>query len=641
MSKKILCSAFALLGFSGLAFAATLQGHVVLPNASPVSGAVLTLQSTGAQVTTDAQGAFSFTSTTMIKKNFELPPAIGQKNGMVMLDLPKQTAVDVAIYSAIGASLGKPMHQIMPAGEYNANPILGVREAGVYFVRVQAGNAVQSFKVMWKGGNSTPMVNMLSGNQVLLAKAAGALDAIAVRISGDSIGESQVYIASGTLPNIVLVHRTLSGVVTTNGNTVSSLLINGTTNNGLTAALDPDWNATTGAFTVTEPWRIVDSTATWTSIATVTTSTGATKTGTAIYTDKTSAVDFGVIVLSSITASSSSAISSSAKVSSSSAAVSSSVKVSSSSVAVSSSAKVSSSSVAVSSSAKISSSSVAVSSSAVVSSSSAISTTPPAELQYSINWVWENRIKDVTEVNALGSYNFNEDKIMEQKGELHVCMRWESKVKITKAQRDKFEPMINRVVNGWTKWLKGYDGFPYDTVKVKIVGWSVIDYAYLDTTGISVPVYKNGSLTLVNGSFVDGLTAPYCPSECSRDYYYNGARLKSTYASCKSPNQHFESVVWGTDGFVGGAGTEGGGREDSQYLIDNLDGFPHILAHEYGHGFSFPDFYNDATDCPDGNCANLPLTIMNAGASMVITDWDGWMLRRAWTEMKNQTPARW
>jgi len=231
---------------------------------------------------------------------------------------------------------------------------------------------------------------------------------------------------------------------------------------------------------------------------------------------------------------------------------------------------------------------------------------------------------------------------MGEKGTLNVCVRWESTTKITQAQREKFEPMLNRSVNNWTKWLKGYDGFPYDTIKVKIVGWAVINKSYLDQTGITVPVYENGALTLVNNAWVPNTTAPYCPVDCARETLYNGTKVTTTYPNCKTPDQHFVTVLWGTDGFVGGAGTEGGARVGSDYILQNLDSQePHIIEHEVGHGFGFPDYYTDATDCPAGNCANLPVTIMNAGASMVITDWDKWSLRRTWTEMNKQVPTRW
>lgn len=257
---------------------------------------------------------------------------------------------------------------------------------------------------------------------------------------------------------------------------------------------------------------------------------------------------------------------------------------------------------------------------------------PPSNLKASIDWVWENRIKDPTEANALGFYNYLFDQIYDEKGSLYVCVRWESKTKVTKEQREKFEPMANRYINNWVMgWLKGYDGWAYDSVKVKIVGWAVIDGSYLDQTGMTVPVYVNGGLE------AEQKTAPHCPDACNRDNFHNTGKVSTTYPDCKSPDQHFDITLWGTDDFVGGAGGDWGAREGAGYILGVLDTKePHIIEHEVGHAFSLPDFYDDNQFPPSG----LPVAIMQAGASMVITEWDGWMLRRVWTEMKKAEPTR-
>jgi hypothetical protein len=256
---------------------------------------------------------------------------------------------------------------------------------------------------------------------------------------------------------------------------------------------------------------------------------------------------------------------------------------------------------------------------------------PPAELKSSIDWVWENRIKDPAEANALGFYNYLFDQIWAEKGNLYVCVRWESKTKVTAAQRAKFEPMASRAINNWTRWLKSYDGWPYDTVNVKIVGWAVADAAYLDATGLTVPVYVNGGLES------EGKSAPICPDACNRDRFHDRGKVTTTYPNCKSPDKPFDITLWGTDGFQGGAGGDWGSRTGASYILSVLDTKePHIIEHEFGHAFSLPDFY-EAADLPPGG---LPTAIMRAGNSAVITDWDGWMLRRVWTEIKKAEPSR-
>jgi hypothetical protein len=46
---------------------------------------------------------------------------------------------------------------------------------------------------------------------------------------------------------------------------------------------------------------------------------------------------------------------------------------------------------------------------------------------------------------------------------------------------------------------------------------------------------------------------------------------------------------------------------------------------------SFPDYYNWSVWAPG---VAAPNTIMNAGASSVVTDWDSWMLRWEWSHIK-------
>lgn len=254
----------------------------------------------------------------------------------------------------------------------------------------------------------------------------------------------------------------------------------------------------------------------------------------------------------------------------------------------------------------------------------------PDALKPSVDWVWPNRMKNTAQANALNFHNSVFDQILAEGGKLNYGVRWESTTRITKAQRVKFEPMLNRAVASWVKSLKGYDAFPYDTVPVKIVGWAVSSLDYLDTTGLTVPVYVNGGLE------ANGAAAPKAPVACDRDNFHDQGPVSTTYPDCKSPDQHFDMSLWGTDGMNGGAGGDWGQRVGSAYILSVLDAAePHIIEHEIGHGFLLPDFYETADLPPTG----LPTAIMRAGASAVVTPWDGWMLRRAWSELKAQ--GRW
>ncbi|OWZ01968.1 Neutral zinc metallopeptidase [Phytophthora megakarya] len=58
----------------------------------------------------------------------------------------------------------------------------------------------------------------------------------------------------------------------------------------------------------------------------------------------------------------------------------------------------------------------------------------------------------------------------------------------------------------------------------------------------------------------------------------------------------------------------------------------HIVAHEIGHGFGLPDFYEPQ----DKPTEKFPPAIMMAGSAMEITDSDGWMLRRAYESIMDR-----
>lgn len=61
-----------------------------------------------------------------------------------------------------------------------------------------------------------------------------------------------------------------------------------------------------------------------------------------------------------------------------------------------------------------------------------------------------------------------------------------------------------------------------------------------------------------------------------------------------------------------------------------------ITEHEIGHGFGLNDFYEEHERPPGGFPTN---TIMWAGNSDHITDWDIWMLRYTWSQLKKILPV--
>ncbi len=67
----------------------------------------------------------------------------------------------------------------------------------------------------------------------------------------------------------------------------------------------------------------------------------------------------------------------------------------------------------------------------------------------------------------------------------------------------------------------------------------------------------------------------------------------------------------------------------------------HVFEHELGHGFGITDFYGEEGAIDGFPPGRFPEpTIMMAGNSAEITNYDGWQLRYIWSKIKkNQTDS--
>ncbi|KAF5699681.1 endoglucanase type F [Fusarium mundagurra] len=183
---------------------------------------------------------------------------------------------------------------------------------------------------------------------------------------------------------------------------------------------------------------------------------------------------------------------------------------------------------------------------------------------------------------------------------------------ITEAERTKIASAYNAQYQKWFKWLYSYNGFPYDELKVNIVAYAVKDKSQFQGSTAGYEVYTE----------LDADGVPMCPVACARD-----AHLDGDYSGCKaSADRHYDHSLWLKSGLEGGFGHNCGQEVGREYFMNNLDSDSiHILLHEMGHPFALDDFY----------CWTLPgITkfIMLAGASMEITDFDGWMYRNWCTD---------
>ncbi|MDS0527543.1 discoidin domain-containing protein [Clostridium sp. SHJSY1] len=253
----------------------------------------------------------------------------------------------------------------------------------------------------------------------------------------------------------------------------------------------------------------------------------------------------------------------------------------------------------------------------------------PSNLKSSIEWVWNNRmIKEGSTTRK----NLIFDQIYAGKGTLNYVVRWQSNKNLTLEQRKKFETMLNRQVNNWVKKLKGYDGWAYDSVTVKVVGWACANASQILDKQPNETVYTNcinDDLNKTNPSIPAKL--PSAPTNLSRADHFED----KNYSYPGGYDKRFDMYLWGTTNFEGGAGGDWGQRISDDYILSMLDtNEAHIIEHEMGHGFGMPDFYED-NDRPPGGFPTP--TIMWAGNSATITDWDSWLLRYTWSQLKKDT----
>lgn len=253
----------------------------------------------------------------------------------------------------------------------------------------------------------------------------------------------------------------------------------------------------------------------------------------------------------------------------------------------------------------------------------------PQYLRESIEWVYNNRMVKEGSVNLK---NLIFDQIIAGRGTLNYVVRWQSTKSITLEERKAMEVMIYKQINNWAKYLKNYDGWPYDEIEVKIVGWACADESLIldkQSDEIIYTDYIVDELSYSDSNIPTKL--PVAPSSLSRaeHYYDNG------YAYPGGLDKRFDMYLWATSNFQGGAGGDWGQRMSDDYLLATInDDECHILEHEIGHGYGLPDFYNDEDRPPSGFPVN---TIMWAGDSMSITEWDAWMLRYTWSQLKKDT----
>ncbi|KAI1066938.1 hypothetical protein LB507_011375 [Fusarium sp. FIESC RH6] len=168
---------------------------------------------------------------------------------------------------------------------------------------------------------------------------------------------------------------------------------------------------------------------------------------------------------------------------------------------------------------------------------------PPSNLAGTLKEVWDHEVETYTD--ALGFKNYGWDQVIAGKGQLNVCVRWESSASITAEQQ--------------TKWVSRWDNFPYEDVKINVVGWAVKDKSLLQGSTDGLNIYTD----------TDAEGIPQCSEKCGRFFHQDG-----DYSQCPGgAERHYNNSLWLTDELLSSK---------------NI----HILQHEIGHTFGLDDFYD-------------------------------------------------
>ncbi|KAJ2998005.1 hypothetical protein NUW58_g455 [Xylaria curta] len=261
----------------------------------------------------------------------------------------------------------------------------------------------------------------------------------------------------------------------------------------------------------------------------------------------------------------------------------------------------------------------------------------PEQWKQTLPQAWDNTvIRSLREspTRNLTGYAWTLDQVMDGKGTINVCMRWDSNETVTETMREQILAEYTKIYGYWFQWLSGYDNFPFSQVNFNVVGWAVRDQNILQGSLSSFDTYTN---------FSDESGFPTCNPACA---YHNN--LDGDYSECPGgPEQRYHQFFFLDQGFWGDhnmGAASGDGIDVSLYgwktVGSKMDDWP-ILVHEMGHTFGFLDYLDDGTTnpsvcdnvwIPPNSPSEFVMKPSDYGAHVPkVTEFEGWLLRYFWS----------
>lgn len=267
----------------------------------------------------------------------------------------------------------------------------------------------------------------------------------------------------------------------------------------------------------------------------------------------------------------------------------------------------------------------------------------PSTYQSAAEWILQNRIISEGSVKDWATIY---DQIVAGNGTLKYVVKWQSKQTITLEQRKQLQTVLETAVNDWTDWLVGYENWPYTHVNVQIVGWAVLDQNCLldlqpDETVYTTTIPADTSYITDGNMAVSELPTLEPIGDETRYRYIHWADQSYQYPD--GYENRYDMYLQATQGMIdmGGFGYHWGQQLSDNAVLGLIAGTSsmHILEHEMGHSFGLTDFYGgegESDGFPPGGFPDGGTSIMMAGSSQTITNFDGWFFRYLWSYLAKE-----